>query len=145
VALGLLVAGCGSSGPRVPAVAKLPLISGASVIVRAQQCDRGADPYCSVELVIADPQFRSSAELMKAERRRLTGLGWTLANGDTGSEHAADSPGHRLRVTYATPESDLQGIVLGWIKRPRSITLALSHQLFIRSSALSMMLELGPS
>jgi hypothetical protein len=142
-AVALSAAGCGGGGPRAPQVSSLPLISGASVIAQAEQCDRGANAYCAVQLVIVDHRFRTSTELMKAERRQLTGLGWSLANGDTGNEHAADSPGHRLRVTYATPEADLQGIDLGWIKRPRRIALALSEQLFARSPALSIMLEKG--
>lgn len=124
-------------------MSKLPLIDGASVIAQAHQCDRGADAYCAVEMVIVDPRFHTSTELMKAERRRLTGLGWSLADGDTGNEHAADSPGHRLRVTYATAEGDLQGIDEGWIKRPQGITLTLSRLMFDRAAGISVMLEKG--
>ena len=46
-------------------------------------------------------------------------LGWTGANADTGQQRAADSPGHKLRLTYAPAAGDLQGIDLGWIKRSR--------------------------
>ena len=139
----LLLAGCGGSTRHVPDASKLPLVAGASVAAKAQQCDRGAGAYCSVELVVVDPRFHTSTDLMKTEQRQLHQLGWSLADGDTGNERAADSPGHKLRVTYATASGDLQGIDLGWIDRSQKITLALSHALFARSAALSMMLELG--
>jgi hypothetical protein len=142
-ALALAVAGCGGGGSQVPDVSRLPLVDGASVVARAQQCDRGADAYCTVELVVADSRYHSSLDLLKSERRHLHEVGWSLANGDTGNENAADSPGHQLRVTYSTADGDLQGIELGWIQRPRTITLALSRVLFARSAALSMMLERG--
>lgn len=121
----------------------MPLIDGASVAAQAQQCDRGANSYCAVEMVIVDRRFRTSTDLMQAERNRLRGLGWSLWDGDTGNEHAADSPGHRLRATYATAEADLQGIDLGWIKRPQGITLTLSRLLIDRAPAISVMLEKG--
>jgi hypothetical protein len=141
----MTAAGCGGSGPQAPAVSKLPLIDGASVIAQTQQCDGGANAYCAVEMVIVDRRFHTSTDLMHAERDRLTGLGWSLADGDTGNEHAADSPGHKLRVTYATAEADLQGIDLGWIKRPQGITLTLSRLMFERvpPAAISVMLEQG--
>jgi len=139
-----VAAGCGSSAaPGVPDVAKLPLVDGAAVVARAQQCDKGAGAYCAVQLVVVDHRFRSSLDLMKSERVMLQGLGWSITDGDTGNEHAADSPGHRLRVTYATADGDLRGIVLGWIVRARPITLALSRAMFARSPAISMMLEHG--
>lgn len=141
----MTAAGCGGGGPQAPAVSKLPLIDGASVVAQSRQCDGGANAYCAVEMVIVDRRFRTSTDLMHAERDRLTGLGWSLADGDTGNEHAADSPGHRLRVTYATAEADLQGIDLGWIKRPQGITLTLSRVLLERAPppAISIMLEQG--
>ena len=48
-------------------------------------------------------------------------------------------------MTYATAYGDLKGIDLGWIKRSRTITLALSRALFDRASAMSVMLEVGSS
>jgi hypothetical protein len=80
---------------------------------------------------------------LKSERRHLREVGWSLANGNTGNENSADSPGHKLRVTYSTAEGDLQGIELGWIQRPRNVTLALSGAMFARKATLSMLLELG--
>jgi hypothetical protein len=140
------LAGCGqSSTPHTPALAQLPLVRGSDVVAQATQCDRGAAVYCAVELVVVGPKYGSSDDLLGSERRRLVALGWTRESGDTGNEHAADSPGHKLRVTYATAQGDLTGIVLGWIKRPRPIALALSRTLFRRSAALSMMLEVSSS
>jgi len=127
----------------MPDVSGLPLVGGASVVARAQQCDRGSGAYCAVELVVANQRYRSSLDLLVSERRHLRSVGWSLANGTTGNENAADSPGHKMRVTFSTAEGDLQGIELGWIQRPRNITLALSHALFARSPTLSMLLEPG--
>jgi hypothetical protein len=127
----------------VPDVSQLPLVDGASVVSRAQECDHGTNAYCAIQLVVADPRYHSSVDLLKDERRHLHAVGWALANGYTGNENAADSPGHKLRVTYSTAEGDLQGIELGWIQRPRNITLALSNAMFARRAALSMLLELG--
>ena len=141
--LAIALAGCGGGSAKVPDVSGLPLVDGAAVVARAQECDRGTNAYCAVTLVVADPRYRSSVDLLKDERRHLHAVGWSLANGYTGNENAADSPRHKLRVTYSTAEGDLQGIELGWIQRPRNITLALSHSLFSRAASLSMMLEPG--
>ena len=82
---------------------------------------------------------------MIAERRHLTALGWTATNADTGDEHAADSPGHSLRLTYATAALDLKDVDLGWVQRARAIAQTLSQAMFARRSALSLMLETGSS
>jgi hypothetical protein len=71
--------------------------------------------------------------------------GWTGADADSGEQRAADSPGHKLRVTYATAYGDLKGIDLGWIKRSRKLTLALSRAIFDHAAAMSMLLEVGAS
>ena len=136
--------GCGGgSGSRAPDLAALPLIKGTSVVTHAKQCDRGAHAFCALELVVVDLRFKNSADLLEAEHRRLRRAGWSAANGDTGEQHAAESPGQKLRVTYATADGDLKGIDLGWIQRPRTITLALSRALFDRRPTLSLMLENG--
>ncbi len=88
---------------------------------------------------------RSADALVKDEHALLLKNGWTGANAETGEQHAADSPGHKLRVTYATAFGDLKGIDLGWIKRSRTLTLALSHALFAHTAAMSMLLEMGAS
>ena len=149
VTLAALIAtlsGCGQGGGhRPPDVARLPLVGGARVVAQTKRCDRGANAYCAVELVVIARRYPTSADLVKGEGLYLGKLGWTSANGDIGEEKAAESPGHQLRLTYATAYGDLKGIDLGWIKRPRPIALALADTLFARASAMSLMLEAGPS
>jgi hypothetical protein len=140
-----LLAGCGQSGVKVPDSTRLPLVSGARVVQQVRQCDRGANAFCSLELVVVDPRYRNSLDLLTGEHQHLMSLGWTGANAEIGEERAADSPGHKLRVTFSTAGGDLKGIDLGWIHRSRKTALALSHALFAHSSALSVMLEYGPS
>ncbi len=145
-ALGFAVAGCGqASANRTPDLAGVPLTAGAQVLASVRRCDRGSNAYCSVQLVIADPQFGNSAELLRSERDHLKALGWTTANADNGDEHAADSPRHGLHLLYATAALDLKGLDLGWIQRAPAITRTLAHTMFDRASALSLMLETGSS
>jgi hypothetical protein len=140
----LALAGCGASGAgRVPDPAKLPLLPGAHVVTEVRDCDTGANPFCAIELVVVDPSYDSSLDLLKAEQLHLKAAGWFKTDGDTGLQTGFDSPDHKLRLTYATAQGDLQGVVLGWIKRPREVALELSKEMFARSSALSMMLEVG--
>ncbi len=146
VALGLLIAGCGGSGTKhVPAVAHLPLVPGAKIVTQVRRCDPGANAYCAWELVVVAPRYQSSDVLMVAERHHLLRLGWSTANAETGEQEAANSPGHRLRVTYATASGDLRGIDLGWIKRSQVVTMTLSRTMFEHTAAMSMLLETGPS
>ncbi len=143
-ALALALAGCGrSSSSSSPGLTAVPLAGGTQVVAHVRRCDRGANPYCAVQLVLVGPAYRSSAALLSGERRRLLSLGWGPGNGDTGDERAADSPGHTLRLTYATAALDLKDIDLGWIRRSRLIATALSQELFTRTPALSLMLETG--
>ena len=140
------LAGCGqSSAQHSPDLARLPLVRGARILAEARRCDRGANVFCAWELVVVATGYRTSDALLRSEHRRLLKLGWTGANADTGEEKAADSPGHKLRVTYATAYGDLKGIDLGWIKRSRQTTLTLSKAMFQHSPALSMLLEEGAS
>jgi hypothetical protein len=143
LALGAVLAGCGSSGNQGPDLAQLPLVPGTRIVARVTQCDKGSNAYCAVEIVVVGRSYKTSQDLLGVERERLVSLGWSREGADTGNEHAADSPGHKLRVTYSTALGDLTGIDLGWIKRPRPITLALSRSVFQRTPALSMMLELS--
>jgi hypothetical protein len=119
------------------------MLDGGRIVARVKNCDKGANAYCGWQLVVVDPRYRTSADLVVAEHDRLRRLGWTGADAETGDEHAADSPGHKLRVTYATAYGELKDIDLGWVKRDKAIGLALSRTLFDRSSAMSIMLELG--
>jgi hypothetical protein len=140
------LAGCGgTSEPRSPAVSELPLVRGAKVVAQLRQCDRGANAFCAIEMVVIDRRMGSSGALVFAERNRLRDHGWALEQGEDGLQHAAESPSHRVRVVYATAEGDLEGIDLGWIHRPRAIALALAATMFARLPAMSVMLEAGPS
>ncbi len=142
----VLLAGCGSSASsRTPPPAGIPLAAGSQVLASVRRCDRGVNAYCAVQMVIANSRYRNSTELLIGERRYLQRLGWTVSNADTGDEHAADSPGHKLRLTYATAALDLKDVDLGWVQRAPVITQALSRAMFARQSALSLMLETGSS
>lgn len=146
VAVVVAVAGCGQAASnRSVDVAAVPMIGGTRVVVQTRRCDRGANPYCAVQLVVVGRSYESSGALLASERRYLKAHGWTVAGADTGDERAANSPGHRLRLSYATAALDLKDVDLGWVKRSRPIGLALSRTMFNRSPALSLMLEQGSS
>lgn len=123
----------------------LPLVKGAKIVHQSRQCDRGANAYCAIELVVVGRRFSSAGALVYGERHRLFVDGWSLERGDTGAEHAAESPSHALRVVYATAEQDLEDVDLGYIQRPRTITLSLAQTMFDRLPAMSLTLEAGPS
>ncbi len=144
----LLVAltGCGSvKGAPPPALDQLPLVPGAKVVQQATQCDKGANAFCALEVVVVDPSFKTSEGLVNAEHDLVHKAGWAGLGADTGNERAAESPGHKLRVTYATANGDLTGIDLGWIHRSRQIAVALSRTLFNHASAMSVELDPGSS
>ncbi len=124
---------------------QLPLVHGARIVSQGKQCDRGAAAFCSLEIVAVDPRYHSSQELADAEDALVRKAGWSTTDADTGDERAAESPGHKLRVTYATAYGDLKGIDVGWIHRSRQIALALSRAMFDRSSAISLELDRGSS
>lgn len=138
------VTGCGSaSAGRAPDLTGVPLTPGARVLASVRRCDKGANAFCAVQLVITDSSFANSTDLLHAERDRLKSLGWTPANADNGDEHAGDSPHHKLHLIYATAALDLKGLDLGWIQRAPVIGRTLSKTMFDRASALSLMLETG--
>jgi hypothetical protein len=141
--LGLLV-GCGqTSSPGAPALNQLPLVAGSRISVQALRCDKGANAFCAWELVVVAPGYRSSEQLLRTEHDHLLKLGWSGANADVNGEHAADSPGHKLRLSYATDYGDLQAIDLGYTKRSRKVTFALSRAIFDHTPTMSMLLEQG--
>jgi hypothetical protein len=143
-ALGL--AGCGQgSSSRSPQLTGAPLAGGLRVVAHTHRCDRGVDPYCAVQLVVVGSGGGGAAALIAREQKHLSALGWTSAQGDTGKEQAADSPGHKLRLTYAAAWDDLQALDMGWIRRSPLIGRALARTMFHRASALSLMLQPGPS
>lgn len=144
VALPALMAACGqSAASRTPDAGGIPLIPGARVVFSVRSCDRGSNPYCAIQMVVTDPGIGNSSQLLESESGRLHALGWSDTNADTGDEHAAESPGHKLRLTYATAALDLKDIDLGWVMRQKTIALTLSRTMFERSSSLSLMLETG--
>ena len=112
---------------------------------RCAQCDQGSNAYCAIELVVVNGGYDSSDILVRAERRLLKKDGWSLAHGDTGGTSAANSPGHKLRLTFSTAAGDLQEIDLGGSTGRGQIVYALSSSMFARAAAMSMMLEIGSS
>jgi hypothetical protein len=146
LALAALLGGCGAgTAQRTPTASDIPLLPGARVVTQARQCDTGSRTFCSIELVVLDPRYTSSDILAHDESRFLRKAGWSLADGDTGTESAANSPGHKLRLTYSSAADDLEQIDLGAIIRQPPITFALSNSMFNRAAAMSMMLEVGAS
>jgi hypothetical protein len=146
IAGALAVAGCGQSGSsRHLAVDGVPLVDGARVVARAHSCDRGAHAYCALQLVIVGSGFRSSTDFLTSEQSRLRKLGWTSTVGDTPKERSADSPGHRLRLSYALAADDLVSWDQGTLKRRPGIARALARTMFQRAPALSLMLQTGSS
>jgi hypothetical protein len=141
---GLALAGCGGSGSSGSiSLSRLPLVAGATVVAQQAQCDPGSSAFCAVEAVIVDRGFGSSGALLAAERHRLRSLGWSDTAGDNGKEQAAESPGRKVRVTYATAQGDLLGWDERWIDRPWPIVLTLARTMYQRTAAMSVMLEAG--
>jgi len=123
----------------------VPLVPGSQIVQQFRRCDRGANAFCSIDLVVTNRRYVSSDVLARDESHLLRKQGWSLADGDTGLQSGANSPGHKLRLTYATASGDLQQIVLGTINRPWPIIYALSTSMFDRAAAMSMRLEVGAS
>ena len=143
--LGVAPAGCGgvSASQGTPTAAAVPLVPGSRIVQQARRCDQGSNAYCAIDLVVRNPRYTSSDVLAHEESHWLRGHGWSLAGGDTGLQSAANSPGHKLRLTFSSAAGDLQEIDLGIINRPWPITYALSSSMFDRAAAMSMMLEVG--
>jgi hypothetical protein len=139
-----VLGGCGTANPgRIPSLGAVPLTGGTRIVAHQTRCDRGANAYCAIQLVVVGRRYSSSGALMSRERRYLKSLGWGISFAQTGPERAAESPGHRLRLVLATAAYDLQAVDLGWIQRAPGISRALSQTMFNRQSALSLMLESG--
>jgi hypothetical protein len=144
--LATALAGCGQGGgDKTPDSSKLPLVAGARILQQIRRCDPGANAFCALELVVVDPSYHSSLDFLAVEQHHLLTHGWTGASPPIGEERAADSPGHKLHITYATAYGDLKGIDLGWIHRTHRTAVALSHALFDHASTISVLLEMGPS
>ena len=142
----LILAGCGAShSQRTPVASDIPLVPGASIAAQTRACDHGSRVFCSVDLVVVDHHYRSSDYLALDESHVLRKHGWSLADGDTGLQTAANSPGPKLRLTFSTADGDLREVDLGTIIRPWPIVYALSSTMFDRTAAMSMRLEVGAS
>jgi hypothetical protein len=142
----LVLGGCGGGGVSGPvSLRELPLVAGAKVITQTRQCDHGKHAYCAIQAVIVNRRYDSSGAFVQSEQEHLHHLGWTTSAGDDGDEVAADAPGHKLRVTYATALDDMIGLDEKWIKRPWPIWASLSQTLFNRIPAMSILLEAGPT
>jgi hypothetical protein len=145
VALPAALAGCGASSPagRTPTAGQVPLLAGSRIVAQVRACDQGANAYCAIDLVVRNGAYNSSDLLLRDEGRLLKKDGWSLAHGDTGEQSSANSPGHKLRLTFSTAAGDLQEVDLGLINRPWPIVYALSSSMFARAATMSMMLEIG--
>ena len=138
--------GCGSTqAQRTPAASSLPLVPGSKIVAQVRSCDRGSNAFCGIDLVVRNGSYKSSDLLARDESHVLRKNGWSPSDGDTGSQSAANSPGHKLRLTYATAIGDLEQIDLGIINRPWPITYALSNSMFDRDAAMSLRLQVGAS
>ncbi len=140
----IIITGRGGT-PRAIGLRNIPLPAGARVVTQVRSCDRGVHPFCAVQAVIVSNRYESSAALRAAYAQQLAKLGWTSAKGPDGNETAADSPGHELRLTYATAYEDLLGVDSNWVQRTAAISHSLSNTMFDRSPALSLMLVKGSS
>jgi hypothetical protein len=140
------VAGCGAgTNHRDLGLTNIPLPAGARIAASVRVCDRGANPYCSEQVVVVGERYPTSADLLNTENAHLKTLGWTESRGDTGKQLAVESPGHELRMTLDTAYNDLIALDTGQILRAAATGRALSAVLFDRAPAISLMLERGSS
>jgi hypothetical protein len=124
---------------------RVPLVPGVQVVAQARQCDRGANAFCSLELVVVDRGVRSSGDLVTLEGRVLQHAGWSKVPGDAGNESGADSPSQQLHLAYGTALADLTGFGVGWFTRSQAMALVLSHELTARVPAMALTLRTGPA
>ncbi|MFZ1995232.1 MAG: hypothetical protein WAU75_14055 [Solirubrobacteraceae bacterium] len=144
LALAIVVTGRGGT-PRAIGLRNLPMLEGTRVLTQVRSCDRSVSAYCALQVVVVDEHYGTSAALRLAYAARLAKLGWTASKGPVDAETAADSPGHELRLTYATAYGELTDIDVGSVQRTAAISHALSDTIFNRTPALSLMLTRGPS
>ena len=142
----LAIVSSGRGGtPRAIGLRNIPMPAGTRVVSKVRSCDRGINPYCALQVVVVGDRYPSSTALRAAYGQQLAKLGWTMAKGPDGNETAADSPGHEVRLTYATAYEDLLGVDSKWIQRTAAISHSLSTTMFDRAPALSIMLVRGSS
>jgi len=146
VVVAVLVATTGRGGtPRAIGLKDIPMVPGTRVTSTVRSCDRGVHAYCSLQVVIAGERYRTSRALRNAYGANLLKLGWTTTKGPDGNETAADSPGHEVRLTFATAYEDLLGVDSNWIQRTPAISHSLSAAMFQRTPTLSVLLLRGSS
>jgi hypothetical protein len=146
VVVAVLIVATGRGGtPRDIGLKNIPMVPGTRVLTTVRSCDRGVHPYCSLQVVIVGDRYRTSQALRTSYGANLLKLGWTTTKGPDGNETAADSPGHELRLTFATAYEDLLGIDSNWIQRTATISHSLSAAMFNRAPTLSLMLLRGSS
>jgi hypothetical protein len=143
LAAALAVAGCGAGSDRTPRLSDLPMLPGATIVAQVTRCDKGANAFCAIDLVVVDKRYRSSEAVVKAQHALLKRRGWSSGDADIGGEDAGDAPGHKLRVTYGTAFVELTAVDLGWIERPKPITRALSREVFAGAPSMAVLLEIG--
>jgi len=143
LALGLAGCGASSTAQRTPTVSQVPLLAGSRIVAQVRACDQGSNAYCAIDIVVLNHDYVSSDILARDEGRLLSKHGWSLAHGDTNEQSGANSPGHKLRLTFATAAGDLEEVDLGEINRPWPVVYALSSSMFARTPAMSMELEIG--
>jgi hypothetical protein len=146
VAVAVVIVATGRGGtPRAIGLKDVPMVTGARVMTRVRSCDRGASRYCALQVVIVGGRYPTSQALRTTYGAALLKQGWTTTKGPDGNETAADSPGHELRLTFATAYEDMLGIDSNWIQRTAAISHSLSSAMFDRAPALSIMLVRGSS
>ena len=144
VAVAIVATGRGGT-PRAVGLKNIPTIPGTRMLTKVRSCDRGVNPYCSVQVVLVGDRYRTSQALRETYGATLLKRGWTTTKGPDGDETAADSPGHELRLTFATAYEDLLGIDSNWIQRTPAISHSLSSAMFDGAPTLSIMLLRGSS
>jgi hypothetical protein len=144
VAVAIVATGRGWT-PQAIGLKNIPMIPGTRVLTKVRSCDRGVNPYCSVQVVLVGDRYGTSQALRDTYGATLLKRGWTTTKGPDGDETAADSPGHELRLTFATAYEDLLGIDSNWIQRTPAISHSLSSAMFDGAPTLSIMLLRGSS
>jgi hypothetical protein len=144
VAVAVTATGRGGT-PRAIGLKDIPMIPGTRVLTTVRSCDPGVHQYCSLQVVIVGQTYHTSQALRNTYGANLLKLGWTTTKGPDGNETAADSPGHELRLTFATAYEDLLGVDSNWIQRTAAISHSLSSAMFQRAPTLSIMLLRGSS
>jgi hypothetical protein len=146
LAVAIVVVATGRGGTqREIGITNIPMPPGTRVMTTVRSCDRGVHSYCALQVVIVGDRYRTSEGLRQIYGAQLHKLGWTTTKGPDGNETAADSPGHELRLTFATAYEDLLGIDSNWIQRTPTISHSLSSAMFDRAPTLSLMLLRGSS